>query len=111
MQKTFIYPLFDFLIHEKGDGKWNLGIQFLQHLQGLEFREARNVETVVLVEDMQDALTLLTRESEKMHGGIIHTEKCGEHPCLFIAKEMGMKRLAVTVGTSQKVEIGLRGEG
>lgn len=85
-------------------------IQLLQHLQGLQFREIGHMKAIVGVENMEDALPLLPREAEEVHRGIIHTEENGKCLCLFVTEEMSMRRLAIAIGASQKVEVELRVE-
>jgi len=63
------------------------------------------VKTVVLVEDVKDALTLLAREAEEVQSGIIHAEERGEGTSFGITKEVGMRRLTVAVGAGKQVEV------
>ena len=65
------------------------------------------MQTIVLVEHLQNAHPLLTRETKEVHGGIIHAEKYRKGLCLLTSKEMGMRRLAVTVRACKKVEVEL----
>ena len=66
-----------------------------------------NVETVVGVEDLEDALAFATGESEEVHGGIVHTEKGGKVLCFLSLEKMGMGRTMVTISASEEVEVEL----
>ena len=63
------------------------------------------MEAVVLIEHMKDTLTLFPGEAKEMHGRIIHAEKRGEGTRFGTTKKMDVRRLAVTIGTSKKVEV------
>ena len=74
-----------------------LRIQFMQHIQRFQFGEAGDVEAVVFVQDVENALAGRAREAEDVHGGIVHAEKGGQKPGFFVAKEVGMEWLAVGI--------------
>ena len=83
-------------------------IKFLQYFQGFQFGEIGHMQAVILVEHLKNAHPFPTRQTEKMQGRIIHTEKHRKDARLFITQKMGMKGLTFTIRTCEKVEVELR---
>ena len=77
----------------------------MQDFQGLEFGEVGDVEAVVEVEHVEDALPFTAGEAEEVHGGVVHAEECGKGGGLGSVEEMGMGGLTVAVGAGKEVEV------
>ena len=63
------------------------------------------MQTVVDDGYLEQPVPIEMREAEEVHGGIIHAEKYRKGLCLLTSKEMGMRRLAVTIGARKEVKV------
>lgn len=64
------------------------------------------METVVLVQNVEDALASVAREAEDVHGGIVHAEEEGEVFRLVVLQEMGVGWLCAAIAGGDEVEVG-----
>ena len=64
--------------------------QRLQHGKALEFGKLRDVQPVVGEQYLDDAVALVVRQTEEVHGGVVHA-----HQQLYAARLVGLKEVAV----------------
>ena len=72
---THIHYFLDFQIrshHNLSNGNTLLSKDFVHIFNGFQTREFRDMESIIVIKDIQNAVSLLTRKRDKVHGREFH---------------------------------------
>ena len=79
--------------------------QLLQHGERTELWELRNMQAIILDENLQDTITICTTQTEEMHGGIVHTHQQMDATGLLRHQKVTMQRWLFAEAGSTQVKI------
>ena len=65
--------------------------QFLKYAEAFEFRELGNVQTIIMQQDVDDAVAIYAVEAVEMHRGEVHAHQSMDATSVVRLQEIAMR--------------------